>query len=286
MGQLRDKMQADLVLRGAQPQTVRTYLGCVQRFVDHFGQPPAHLGEAHIRQYLLSLVQEQGAGAGTQRVYAAALRFFYGTTLGRPEVAARIPVPRVPVKIPVVLSGREVEQLLEAVASVRHRMVLSVAYGAGLRISEACAVRISDIDSQRMQLQVPVGKGGKSRSVPLCQRLLELLRDYYRLTRPKGPYLFESAPGGRAITPRAVSAAMKQAVERCGLAKRATPHTLRHSFATHLLELGTDLRTIQVFLGHSCLRTTAHYAQVTQQHAARQRLPLQVLGTAQAKALG
>ena len=286
MGQLRDKMEADLVLRGMQPLTVHTYLGCVQRFVNHFGQPPARLGEAHIREYLLSMAKDRSASPGTQRVYAAALRFFYDKTLGRPEVAARIPLPRVPKKVPVVLSGKEVEQVLDALSSLRHRAVLSVAYGAGLRISEACALRIGDIDSKRMQLHVPNGKGGQSRSVPLSERLLALLRGYYRMTRPMGPSLFESDPGGQPITSRAVSFAMKLAVGRCGLSKRATPHTLRHSFATHLLELGTDLRTIQVFLGHRSIKTTAHYAQVTQRHADRQRLPLDVLGTPRAKVLG
>ena len=286
MGQLRDKMKADLLLVGMQPLTVQTYLGCVQRFVDHFGQPPARLGEAHIRDYLLCLAKDRRAAPGTQRVYAAALRFFYGKTLGRPEVAARIPMPRVPRKVPVVLSGQEVEQVLNALSRLRHRAVLSVAYGAGLRISEACALRIGDIDSKRMQLHVHNGKGGHSRSVPLSRRLLGLLRGYYRMTRPRGPYLFESAPGGGPICQRGVSFAMKLAVGRCGLSKRATPHTLRHSFATHLLELGTDLRTIQVFLGHRSIKTTAHYAQVTQRHADRQHLPLDVLGTSRARVLG
>ena len=186
----------------------------------------------------------------------------------------------------MVLSGKEVEQVLDALGSLRHRAVLSVAYGAGLRISEACALRINDIDSKRMQLHVPHGKGGHSRSVPLSTRLLTLLRGYYRLTRPQGPHLFESRPGGRPITQRAVSFAMKLAVGRCGLSKRATPHTLRHSFATHLLELGTDLRTIQVFVGHRSIQTTAHYAQVTQRHKDRQHLPLDVLGTPRAQVLG
>jgi site-specific recombinase XerD len=286
MGQLRDKMKADLVLRGMRSKTIRTYLGCVQRFVDHHGRTPGKLGAEEVRSYLLHLLQERKVNPKTHQVYAAALRFFYETTLGRPEVAAQIPRVRVPKRVPVVLSGTEVEQVLSALPSLRHRTVLTVAYGAGLRLSEACALGVGDIDSKRMQLHVADGKGGKNRSVPLSPRLLMVLRNYYAVVRPRGPFLFASQPDGRPISERAVSCAMRDAVNRCALSKRATPHTLRHSFATHLLELGTDLRTIQVFLGHSSIQSTAQYTQVRQQHAARQRLPLDVLGTARAKVLG
>lgn len=287
MGQLlRDKLKADLEVRGMQPHTVRSYVGCVQRFCAYHGRPPGRMGLAEIDAYLKHLVQDKGVGPGTEHVYTAALRFFYDKTLGQPQVAAQIARVRVPTKVPVVLSGTEVQKVIAALPSARHRAVMSVAYGAGLRISEACRLRVCDIDSQRMQLHVPDGKGGHSRSVPLSRNLLVVLRSYYRLTRPPGPYLFPSASTGRPITSRAVSGAMSRAVSRCGLSKRATPHTMRHSFATHLLELGTDLRTIQVFLGHHCIRTTAHYAQVSQRHKERQNLPLDVLGTPRAKVLG
>ena len=207
-------------------------------------------------------------------------------TLGRKDLAQQIPVPRVPKRLPTVLSGTEVDQVLEALDSLRHRAVLSVAYGAGLRVSEACALRVRDIDSRRMQLQVHKGKGGKNRSVPLSVRLLELLRSYYRLTRPRGEYLFAAWGEDRPVTRQAVSKALHKAVVQCGLQKRVSAHTLRHSFATHLLELGTDLRTIQVFLGHSSIQTTAHYAQVRSHHAARQTLPLDVLRTPKGRVLG
>lgn len=286
MGKLREKMTQDLVLRGLRPNTQRTYLGCVKRFTAYYRKAPDQLEAAQAREFLLHLVQEQRVTPATHALYAAALRFFYGVTLGRKEVAEQIPAPRVPKRVPTVLSGREVAQVLDALGSLRHRAVLSVAYGAGLRVSEACALRICDIDSQRMQLHVDQGKGGRSRSVPLSTRLLALLRQYYRLTRPQGVYLFVAVGRDKPLSRQGVSQALHQAVERCGLHKRVSVHTLRHSFATHLLELGTDLRTIQVFLGHSSIQTTAQYAQVRQAHARRQVMPLDVLGTPKGLLLG
>jgi integrase/recombinase XerD len=286
MGQLRDRMESDLLLAGFRPNSRRTYLGVARRLAAFHRRSPAAMSIEEVRQFLLHLVRERKIQASTQRTYGAALRFLFETTLGRPEVAARIPLPRVPRKVPQVLSGSEVERVLSALSSVRHRAILTVAYGAGLRISEACAVRVKDLDSRRMQLHVPDGKGGKSRSVPLSRRLLALLRHYYRLTRPKGEYLFSSLGRDLPITPRAVSYALARAVRRSGITKRVVPHTMRHCFATHLLELGTDLRAIQVFLGHASIQTTAHYLQVSRRHAGRQELPLDVLGTDRGRLLG
>ena len=286
MRELREKMRRDLVLRGMQPETVRTYLGCVKRYAVYYRRAPDRLGLEEAKAYLWHLREERGASTATVALYCAALRFFYGETLGRKEWAERWPRVRVVKRLPVVLSGSEVEQVLEALASERHRAVLSVAYGAGLRISEACALRIEDIDSKRMVLQVAQGKGGKNRSVPLSQRLLLLLRAYYRMTRPQGRYLFSARGEDKPVTRQAVSKALQQAVARCGLRKHVTAHTLRHSFATHLLELGTDLRTIQVFLGHKSVQTTAHYAQVRSGHAAGQTMPLDALGTNRGRVLG
>lgn len=286
MGQLREKMRSDLKLRGKQPNTVRTYVGCVKRFVVYHGKAPDQLGLAEVEDFLRHLVEERKASMATVALYSAALESFYVVTLGRQEMAGRIPRPRVVKRLPEVLSGSEVGQVLERLESVRHRAVLSVAYGAGLRISEACALRICDIDSKRMLLHVDQGKGGKNRSVPLSTRLLEVLRAYYRLTRPTGGYLFAARGADKPLTRQAVSKALHKAVVDCGLGKRVTAHTLRHSFATHLLELGTDLRTIQVFLGHKSIQTTAHYAQVRSGHAAGQTLPLDVLGTDRGRVLG
>lgn len=286
MGQLRDKMEADLLLAGHRPHTCRTYLGVARRLAAFHRRSPAEMGIEQVRQFLLHLVRGQKIQRSTQRTYGAALRFLFGTTLGRPDVAARIPLPRAPRKVPEVLSGREVERVLAALSSLRHRAILTVAYGAGLRISEACALRVKDIDSRRMQLHVADGKGGKSRSVPLSRRLLQLLRHYYRLTRPQGEYLFASMGCIRPITARAVSFGLARAVQTSGIRKRVVPHTMRHCFATHLLELGTDVRAIQVFLGHSSIHSTAHYLKVSRRHAGRQELPLDVLGTKRGRLLG
>jgi site-specific recombinase XerD len=279
-------MTADLKLRGSRPNTVMAYLGCVKRITIFHGKAPDQLGIAEVRAFLLHLIEEKKVSAATHAQYAAALRFFFGVTLGRTDLAQQIAAPRVPKRLPLVLSGSEVEQILEALESMRHRAVLTAAYGAGLRVSEACALRVCDIDSKRMQLHVDQGKGGKNRSVPLSVRLLEVLRTYYRLTRPTGEYLFAARGQDRPLTRQAVSKALHKAVVHCGLHKRVSAHTLRHSFATHLLELGTDLRTIQVFLGHSSIQTTAHYAQVRSHHSERQTLPLDVLGTAKGRLLG
>lgn len=286
MGRLREKMTDDLVLRGRRPNTVTTYLGCVKRLTIFYRKAPDQLGLAEIERFLLHLTRERKVSAGTHALYVSALRFFYGVTLGRRELALQLAAPRVPKRLPMVLSGSEVEQVLAALGSLRQRAVLTAAYGAGLRLSEACALRIRDIDSRRMQLYVAQGKGGKDRWVPLSVRLLAVLRAYYRLTRPMGEYLFAARGRDKPLTRQAVSKALHMAVEQCGLQKRVSAHTLRHSFATHLLELGTDLRTIQVFLGHSSIQTTAHYAQVRSEHAARQTLPLDVLGTDKGRVLG
>lgn len=286
MGQLREKMESDLKLRGRRPNTVKTYVGCVKRFVVYHRKSPKQMGLAEVESYLRYLIEEREASMATVALYSAALEFFYVVTLGRQEMARRIPRPRVVKRLPEVLSGSEVAAVLERLGSVRHRAVLSAAYGAGLRISEACALRIRDIDSKRMLLHVDQGKGGKNRSVPLSPRLLAVLRAYYRMTRPTGEYLFSARGEDRPVTRQAVSKALRQAVVDGGLGKRVTAHTLRHSFATHLLELGTDLRTIQVFLGHKSIQTTAHYAQVRSGHAARQTLPLDVLETDRGRVLG
>jgi integrase/recombinase XerD len=285
MGQLHEKLDADLLLRGRRENTRYTYQGCVRRYEAYHGRPAEEMGAAEVQAFLLYLIRERRVTVQTHQVNAAALRFLYGVTLERPEVAAKVPLPRVARKPVPVLSGSEVEQVLSALTSLRHRAVLTAAYGAGLRISEACALRICDIDSRRMELRVE-GKGGQIRCVPLSQRLLEVLRGYYRMTRPKGPYLFAAEGQDQPVSRQAISQALAKAVAQVGLNKRVTPHTLRHSFATHLLELGTDLRTIQVFLGHRSIQTTAHYAKVSRPHAQRQRLPLDVLGSDKAKVLG
>jgi site-specific recombinase XerD len=204
-------------------------------------------------------------------------------TLRRPEVAADIAYPKVKSALPDILSGTEMVQLLEALQSTMYRALVMTAYGAGLRISEVCRLQTTDIDSRRMLIHVR-GKGGRDRFVPLPERVLFTLRRYWVAMRPTGPELFPGKEPGRGISPDAVRPHLHAAAAKVGLRKRATPHVLRHSFATHLLELGTDIRVIQMLLGHTSIRTTLRYTRVTDKHVARVQSPVDVLGTSKAKA--
>jgi integrase/recombinase XerD len=229
------------------------------------------------------------AGGGSVerlKMHVAGLKFLYEVTLDRPEVASKLPWPKVPHKKPDILSGTEVEKVLSAMASLVPTMVVLTAYGAGLRLSEACRVRVEDIDSKRGVIHVRLGKGDKDRYVMLSERLLRALRGYCLKTGVREGYLFPGRKNGKHLTPSAVRISLKEAVKAAKLKKRVTAHTLRHAFATHLLELGTDIRTIQVLLGHASIRTTARYTQVSRQHVARVKSPLDVLGTRKAAALG
>src|ERR1700737_279777 len=184
MGHIRDKMEADLQLRGFSRATQDSYLRCARRFVAHYMRSPTQLGEQEIRDFLLHLVNHQKVRPATHRMYVASLKFLYVTTLERPEQVARIPWPKVPKTLPEVLSGQEVSRLLEAVESIRHRAIVMTTYAAGLGIQEVCSLRVSDIDSQRMLLHIRHAKRGKDRYVMLSQPLLVVLRQYYKLIRP------------------------------------------------------------------------------------------------------
>lgn len=277
MGQLRDQMDGDLRLKGFRPVTRYHYLRCARSFAAHYRKSPTALGEAEVRAFLLHLVHERKAKPATLRMYVAALKFLYATTLRRPEVVARIPWPQVPERLPDILSPAEITQLLGAVRSMKHRVVLMIAYGAGLRISEVCSLQVGDIDSQRMVIHVRDGKGGKDRYVMLGERLLAVLREYWRLATPRGPFLFPGMKGACHLQPGTVQRMLQTVVATCGVSKRVTPHVLRHCFATHLLEAGTDVRTIQQLLGHSSIRTTARYTQISTRQIGQTRSPLDTL---------
>jgi len=274
MGQLRDKMHQDLKLRGYKSGTARKYLGHIHKFVAHFMRCPTTMGEDQIRTFLLHLMEEEHASPSTVANHVAALRFLYGVTLGRPEVAVLIPYPKVPHTLPDILSSQEVMALLDALGSVKYRAIVTTMYAAGLRISEACSLKPGDIDSQRMLIHVRLGKRGRDRFVMLSQKLLELLRVYWTMARPPGIYLFTGATKRGHVGPEAVRHALREAARRVGLQKRVTPHALRHSFATHLLEDGADLRTIQVLLGHGSIRSTARYTHVSERHIRATPSPL------------
>jgi len=279
MGAIYEKMKADLELRGRALTTRKEYLQRARNFVAFYRQSPTVMGEAEIRKFLLHLVNEEKAGPATVHMYVAAIKFLYSTTLERPEAVAKIPWPKRPQTLPDILTGNEVEQLFREIRSLKHRGILMTAYGAGLRISEACSLGISDLDSKRMLIHVHEGKRSKDRYVMLSQRLLDVLRVYFRSTRPKGPFLFPGLIPGRPITTGAVQRVVKKAVVSCGFTKRVTPHSLRHGFATHLLEMGKDIRTIQRLLGHASIQTTARYTKVTERHIGRTKSPLDLLGT-------
>ncbi|MBL4845985.1 MAG: site-specific integrase [Planctomycetes bacterium] len=280
-------MIADMELRQLSAGTIAGYVRCYERFVEHYMRQPTELGETEVRCYLLHLLKVRGLSPSSLKMHVAALRYLYQTTLRRPEVVEHVPWPKIPKSLPEILSGTEVEELLGAIVSLKHRAILTTAYGAGLRVSEICRLGCSDLDSKRMVLRVRRGKGRKDRYVMLSERLLLLLREYWLAARPPGDTLFPGAGGeGTFIASNTIRNALKRAAKACGLSKRATPHTLRHSFATHLLESGTDLRTIQLVLGHASIRTTSRYVHVSKRHVARTKSPLDLLGTEEGKSLG
>ena len=257
---LRRRMIEDMSLRNMSPATQRSYISAVSKLSRYFGRSPERLDLEDVRAFQVHLVSTGISWPGLNQIVCA-LRFFYGVTLGEADVPERIAYARVPGKLPVVLSADEVVRFLESVSSLKSRAALTTAYAAGLRASEVAGLRVGDIDSARGVIQVRHGKGAKDRTVMLSPQLLAILRTYWRLARPK-TFLFPDRDEGRPIDPTVLHAACRSAVKAAGLSKRVTLHTLRHSFATHLLENGTDIRIIQVLLGHNNLSSTARYTQV------------------------
>jgi len=257
---LRRRMVEDMTVRNLSPATQRSYLYAVAKFSRFFGKSPERLDLEDVRTYQVHLAS-QGIAWATLNQTVAALRFFYGVTLGRPEIPERIAYAREPRRLPVVLSADEVVRFLEAVPSLKSRTALTTACAAGLRVSEVVALKVADIDSGRMLIRVERGKGGKDRYVMLSAQLLAILRTYWRLARPRH-WLFPGRDEEHPIDQTVLHAACRSACEAAGLTKHVTVHTLRHSFATHLLESGADIRIIQVLLGHTNISTTARYAQV------------------------
>jgi integrase/recombinase XerD len=277
MKRLRDMMREDLALRGMSAATIDSYVRCARRFAEHFGRSPCSMGECEVRAFLVYLT-DRGMHPSSLNVYGGALRFLYGVTLGRPQELARLPRARVPMHVPVVLSETEVERLLGAIISERHRVAAMLAYGAGLRVGEVCRLRTDDVDPKRMVLRIRGSKRGRERYVMLGARLLSAMRAYWKAARPGGPLLFCGRRPGTLLTRAAVHKAIAAAARRAGLGKRVGPHTLRHSFATHLLEAGTDLRTIQVLLGHARIESTSIYLHVSTARMQAIASPLDALG--------
>jgi integrase/recombinase XerD len=264
MTRLRQRMLEDLRVRNYSPRTESIYIQHVARFAAHFGRSPDQLTPEDIRSYLVHLVETRRVSWTWFNQAVCALRFFYRVTLDRGDIVPDIPYPRTSKKLPAVLSADEVARLLSAVRNPKHRAVLSTIYATGLRLSEALALKVSDIDSERMVITVRQGKGRKDRTVMLSPQLLEVLRSYARQVQPRH-WLFPGKRSGQPLHATAVQRGCVKARAAAGLAKPASAHTLRHSFATHLLEAGTDLRLIQTLLGHNSIKTTAIYTHVSTQ---------------------
>ena len=277
MGQLHDQMEQDLILKQLAPSTRRNYLLYCRKFAAHYGRSPEELGEAEIREYLLHLIQVEQVSYATYRQIVAAVKFLYTVTLGRPGLVERIPFPRHRRKsFPEVLRQDQILQLFSAIKRLKYRVLLMTCYAAGLRISEACQLQVEDIDSTRMVLRVRYAKGGKQRYTVLSERLLQLLREYWKHDRPV-EWLFPGQGKSGHVMPATVRQVFRKAADAVRLGRWCTPHTLRHSFATHLLENGTELVVIQTLLGHSSLKTTATYTHVRTDHISRLQSPFDVL---------
>ena len=262
MTELRRRMIEELGLRNYSPNTVEIYIRCVAKFAQHFKLSPDRLGPEHIREYQLFLVQRKKVAWTVFNQTVCALRFFYHPVLHRDWMIEHIPYPRHEEKLPVVLSPAEVAAVFEATRNLKHRTILMTIYAAGLRVSELTHLQVSDIDSERQVICVRQGMDRKDRQVMLSPKLLEVLRVYWKSYRPT-VWLFPGNPPDRPITRETVFTVCRQAGEAARLSKRISPHTLRHCFATHLLEDAIDLRRIQVLLGHRNLKTTAKYLHVS-----------------------
>jgi integrase/recombinase XerD len=277
MTPLRQRMLEDMQVRNLSPHTQASYVQQVSQFARHFEKSPEHLGPEEIRTYQVYLTNEKKLAPGSIVIAVSALRFPYTVTLKKDwPVEDVIPAPKVPQTLPVVLSPEEVIQFLDCVVSPMHRTILTTCYAAGLRISETIQLTSPAIDSRRMVIRIEQGKGQKDRYVMLSPKLLEILRDWWRRERPT-PWLFPGDRPGQHITRSAVEQACEKARRRSRIPKPVTPHSMRHAFAVHLLEAGTDVRTIQLLLGHRSLATTARYLRIATSKVCSTTSPLDLL---------
>ena len=276
MTPLRQRMIEDMSIRNFAENTQQSYLQQVSSFARHFHCSPDTLGPEKVREYQVHLVEDRKLAPSSVSIAVSALRFLYKVTLKQPWSSDDIPMPKKPFKLPVILSPEEVVRFLESVHSSKHRAILMAAYAAGLRVSEATHLKVTDIDSQRMMLRVNQGKGKKDCDVMLSPRLLHELRSYWRAVRPK-TWLFPGDIAGRPISRDAVGQACQRAHRASGIQKPITPHSMRHAFATHLLERGVDVRRIQLLMGHRSLATTSRYLKVATSTICATTSPLDLL---------
>jgi integrase/recombinase XerD len=273
MDALREQMTKDLQLKGITSGTQKKYLREVGIMANYFDKPLEELGEQEVKDYLVHMLETRKLSRGAYRGYVAGIKFLYKTTLNRAEVVEKVQYPKAVKTLPVVLDLAEVKAILAATENLKHRALLTITYSAGLRVSEAAKLRITDIDSKRMMVRVQQGKGRKDRYSILSQTALELLRRYWRQYRPK-QWLFEGQKEGSTICYTAIRNIFIEAKQRAGITKPASVHTLRHSFATHLIEAGTSLHHVQLLLGHRSPTTTTVYLHVSKMNLARVCSPL------------
>ena len=278
MGELRKRMEMDLELKGLSPITRKCYLDSVKGFARHFGRSPDEMGEEEIGSYLHYLLKGKEISQGRVNQVYSALKFLYQTTLQRGWEIEKIPRVKERKRLPLVMSREEVQEIFAAVDNLKHKAILMMIYSAGLRVSEGAHLKIADIDSKRMMIRVEGGKGNKDRYTILAEGTLKILREYWQVYRPS-IWLFPGERPDKPISTRSIQAVFRKARVKAGLLKSTTPHSLRHSFATHLLEDGTDLRFIQVLLGHQDPRTTQLYTHVSNKSLGRIVSPLDHLVT-------
>jgi integrase/recombinase XerD len=279
MGALRDRMIRELQLRSFAPLTRKQYLGVVRRLAKHYGIAPDRLSAKQVQDYLVHLMTERRLEWNTINVVASGLKFFYRQVIKRPDIALAIPPRRRPRHLPEVLSAEEVLRLLATATQPKERALLMTTYGGGLRVSEVIRLQVTDIDSQRGMIRVR-GKGGRDRYTLLSQRLLEELRAYWLIDRPR-PWLFPRRRRNQPLSHNTARDMFNRAKAQAGISKRGSIHMLRHSFATHLLEAGVDVRTIQVLLGHASILTTAMYVHLTPKTRGATHSPLDLLDLSQ-----
>ena len=272
MGKLRDQMLVDLQLCGAKPRTQETYLREAENLAKYFNRSPAELGENELKEYLLYLIKERHLAEGTFRFYVAGLKFLYRTTLKRDWPVEKIKCPRREKKLPFVLDLSEVESLFSVTKNLKHKAMLMITYSSGLRVSEAAKLKLTDIDSTRMTVRI-IGKGGKDRYSILSQTVLEHLRQYWKKYHP-AEWLFEGQKKDDHISSQTIQTIFYAARKRARITKPASVHTLRHSFATHLIEAGTSLHHVQLLLGHRSPTTTTVYLHVSRLNLAQVTSPL------------
>jgi len=275
--EITEAVKKELKLRGYSLQTTKVYIHHIVRYTNYFSEAPKQLNESHIREYLLFLIDKENVSRSYHNQAVSAIKFLYNNVLRMPKVVGNLPRPKKEKKLPVVMSREEVIRLFQVVTNIKHKAILMLAYSAGLRVSEVVKLKIQNIDGKRNMIYISGAKGQKDRYTVLSEVALEILREYWKIYHPKD-WLFPGSREGRHISTRTVEKVLESARQKAAISKHITVHTLRHSFATHLLEGGTDLRYIQELLGHKSSKTTEIYTHVSEKEIGRIKSPLDTIG--------